>query len=157
MNKLLLILFVLVGLSPARADLSETYRTQQEVQRQRDERRAELCENHLRQAQFKQIHKPWGQSWDVYYRVSRGDLYKIAWYGYQNNGPLEPKPCAVELLPLNEDYHPMGLGGQRVRGTYRFVVEGNELVRYNNSLSLSFNPDNPNPSVVREVMAVRFK
>ena len=148
--------FLLVGAlaGPAQANLQEAHQQQQSIQNQRDERRSELCENHLRQAQYKAPKKAW-ESWETYYRVSRGDLYRIYWYGYENNGPLRPKPCAVRLLPLNKDYNPLGVGGRPMRGQERFVVEGNQLVRYSNAVGLSWNPTSPNPRVEREVVGVK--
>jgi hypothetical protein len=151
--KLKTLLLVALLATPAEANLQEAHQQQQTIQNQRDERRSELCENHLRQAQYKAPKKLW-ESWETYYRVSRGDLYRIYWYGYENNGPLRPKPCAVSLLPLNRDFHPE-VAGRPVRGQARFVVEGNQLVRYSNSAGLSWNPENPNPRVEREVVGVK--
>ena len=160
--KLLLLLLVGALATPAHANLQQTHQEQQNIQNQRDARRADLCENHLRQAQFiqPQNQRHLGQSYEVYWRVSRGDLYQINWYGYENNGPLRPKPCAVTLLKLNEDFAQPNLRGyiqeeavRRVRS--RYSVEGDQLVRYSNTQSLSWNPQNPNPAVSREVVGVK--
>ena len=149
----------LVGLlaTPAHANLQEAHQNQQTIQNERDARRAELCENHLRQAEFIQPQNkrlPL-QSWTTYYRVSRGDLYRINWYGYENNGPLRPKPCAVTRIVMNQDIAPDTLPGYDFGGKERYVVEGNEVIRYSNVVGLSWNPQNPNPRVKREVLGVR--
>ena len=154
-----LAVLALVGLlaAPAHANLQQTHQEQQTIQDARDERRADLCENHLRQAEFIQPQSqrlPF-QFWTTYYRVSRGSLYRIHWYGYENNGPLRPKPCAVTRIVMNQDIAPDTLPGYDFGGKERYVVEGNEVVRYSNVSHLSFNPENPNPRVDRKVIGVR--
>jgi hypothetical protein len=155
--KLLLLLFIGALATPAQANLQQNFQTQQQERNVIEQRRTELCNNHLRQAQFKQTKQARFplQNWETYYRVSRGDLYVISWYGTENNGPLRPKPCSVRLVPFNQDFHPESIGGRPARGSQRYVVEGNQLVRYSNALSLSFNPENPNPRVERVVVGVK--
>lgn len=152
--KLTTLALVALLATPAHANLQEAHQQQQQVQNENDARRADLCENHLSHAQYKKPAK-WLDTYETYYRVSRGDLYRIAWYGYENNGLLRPKPCSVTLLPFNRDFHPEGFAGQPTRGMNRYVVEGNQLVRYSNAVGLSWNPDNPNPRVAREVVGVK--
>ena len=56
---------------------------------------------------------------------------------------------------MNQDITPDTLPGYDFGGKERYVVEGNEVVRYSNVRHLSFNPENPNPRVDRKVIGVR--
>jgi hypothetical protein len=129
--KLLLLLFIGALATPAQANLQQTHQQQQDRQAVELQRRTQLCNNHRAQAQFASI-----QGDNYFYRVSRGDLYRIRWTG-QMTDPygLVTKPCEVKLVgKLDTDTkvctNPKNHSFCDPRSTTRWVVEGNQLVSY---------------------------